>query len=232
MTIRGRSLLVGGFAFMLLAAGPAGTDVRVNLAIKGDQVETPIAANPLDPLNLVAAWIDFGPMSGGGNVACVFTRDGGNAWQNGRLNYGKINSNSDPSVAADRNGNFYLLVLSNAGAPGKTSLRLFRSTDGGATFSGPFVSATEPFIDKPFMGVDPITGAIHVVYYASGTKFVKSTDGGLTFTAPVFVHAPRTFGDGPLPLSGPGGEIYVVSTNDQDTINFNRSQDGGVTWLA
>jgi len=219
-------------ALTLLAAAPSGTDVRVNIVLKGGQVETPIAANPLDPLNLVAAWIDFGPMSGGGNVAYGFTRDGGMTWQNGRLNFGKINSSTDPSVAADGNGTFYILALSSAGSQAKSSLRLLRSTDGGATFTGPFVAATEPFIDKPFMGVDPVTGAIYVVYYASGTKFVKSTDGGQTFTLPVLAHSPTTFGDGPLPLSGPGGEIYVVSTNDQNTINFNRSLDGGVTWLA
>src|SRR5438093_13536842 len=66
-------LLVLCLALTLLAAGLAGTDVRVNIARKGGQVETPIAANPLDPLNLVAAWIDLGPMSGGGNVAYGFT---------------------------------------------------------------------------------------------------------------------------------------------------------------
>src|SRR6266571_5923989 len=122
-------------ALTLLAAAPSGTDVRVNIVLKGGQVETPIAANPLDPLNLVAAWIDFGPMSGGGNVAYGFTRDGGKTWQNGHLNYGKINSNVDPSVAADRNGSFYLLVLSFAGSLSKSSLRLFRSSDGGVTFA-------------------------------------------------------------------------------------------------
>ena len=219
-------LLVLCLALTLLAAGLAGTDIRVNIVRKGGQVETPIAANPLDPLNLVAAWIDVGPMSGGGNVVYGFTRDGGTTWQNGSLNYGKVNNTVDPSVAADANGNFYILVLALGGSPSKSSLRLFRSTDGGATFAGPFVAAAEPFIDKPFMGVDPVTGAIYVVYFASGTKFVRSTDGGLTFTPPVLVHAPGTFGDGPLPLTGPAGEIYVVSTNDQDTINFNRSLDG------
>ena len=97
-------------------------------------------------------------------------------------------------MAADGNGNFYIVVLSLAGSTTKSSLRLFRSTDGGATFAGPFVAAAEPFIDKPFMGVDPVTGAIDVVYFASGSKLVRSTDGGLTFTAPVLAHAPGTFG--------------------------------------
>src|SRR5438093_557947 len=200
-------LLVLCLALTLLAAGAAGTDIRVNIVRKGGQVETPIAANPLDPQNLVAAWIDFGPMSGGGNVAYGFTRDGGETWQNGRLNFGKINSNVDPSVAADRNGNFYILVLSFGGNLSRSSLRLFRSTDGGATFSGPFVAAAEPNMDKPYMSVDPFNGAVYVVYFGAGTKFVKSTDGGLTFTAPVLAHAATTFGDGPLPLTGAGGEV-------------------------
>lgn len=59
-----------------MAAGPEGTDIRVNIVRKCGQVETPIAANPLEPLNLVAARIDFGPMSGGGNAVYEFTRDG------------------------------------------------------------------------------------------------------------------------------------------------------------
>ena len=65
-----------------------------------------------------------------------------------------------------------------------------------------------------------------------GVRLARSTDHGATFTT-VRIDDPRGPGRaiGAIPFVGPNGEVYVA-WNDYaaNTIAFNRSMDGGVTW--
>jgi hypothetical protein len=71
----------------------------------------------------------------------------------------------------------------------------------------------------------------------SGIQFTKSVDQGATFSDPVQVSS-GGFGAGPVARGGPDGEIYMVwvdsfvTPGDPEQVYFDRSLDGGSTWLA
>lgn len=244
----------------LLAALPAGwtpvradaiqpfPDVRVNQDQSGNyQFETSIAANPNDPLHLVAAWMEREP---GTAFSYWFfdtgwSRDGGLTWHTSRLDTGFL-SNFDPTIAADSLGNFYLAALSNPvnpdGTLGEDHFLILKSTDGGQSF---FKTAEIPvfyFEDKPWMTIDPVTDAIYIVwadfFYQTSSNFdvlfSKSVDHGASFSAPQPLSPPGVTGNEAFVSVGPGGEIYVTWRDNvrHRTIFFDRSLDGGATWLS
>jgi hypothetical protein len=98
-------------------------------------------------------------------------------------------------------GNVYLaytVFLGNTNLQVRSRIVLVRSTDGGATWSGPVkLTESQHIIQRPVIAVDPSdpTGnTIYVVFRrfafgnaAGGIVYVKSTDGGLSFTKPVDV---------------------------------------------
>ena len=61
---------------LLMAPWSWGADVRVNVdATAGSQKEVSIAANPIDPLHLVGAWLDDSPVKDA--IGYGWSRDGG-----------------------------------------------------------------------------------------------------------------------------------------------------------
>lgn len=251
-----RSLVVAALSMLLVPsiAPPSSTerprgdrDVRVNQDASGhDQFETTIAGDPRDPLRLVGAWFERvpGPDSPDYFMNYGWSRDGGLTWQSRRLDNG-FASNFDPVVVADRAGNFFLVGLASeedaSGALTKDHFQVFKSTDGGETFA---LSTELPvffFEDKPWMTVDPATDALYMVWadlidpsrgpFFFDILFSRSTDHGATFSPPVKISSPRSQGDGSFVSVGPAGEIYVTWTDDVRSIYFDRSLDGGATWL-
>ena len=61
--------------------------------------------------------------------------------------------------------------------------------------------------------------------------FDKSLDGGQTFAGPVQVSDGWYFTINPSPSVGPDGELYVTWWDWGTKISFDRSVDGGQTWL-
>jgi hypothetical protein len=148
----------------------------------------------------------------------------------------------DPSVGADAQGNFYLAFGIDYPLPGGGLLSeamVLKSSDGGAHFNPPVVAG--PFVDKPFMTIDRQGGAIYVIGNAvnakkkSTTAITRSVDGGATFSPLVHISS-RTAGPPNGPAIGNAGEVYVSWTNfgggGRIKVMFNRSLDGGATWLA
>lgn len=219
---------------------PRAGDVRVNQDASGnDQFESTVAVDPDDPLHLVAAWFENVPEPGV-LMNYGFSFDGGLTWQSRRLDTG-YQGNWDPSLAVDSLGNFYLTDLAELISPDgffEDHFLIFKSTDGGETF---FKVAELPvfyFEDKPWLTVDPATDAIYLVWADFFTSFdafdilfAKSTDRGATFSFPIQISGPRTNGNEAFPSVGPGGEIYITWTDTDRRIFFDRSLDGGETWL-
>ena len=215
----------------------AATDVRINSITAEDQAETAIAVNPVNPMNLFATWRDL--RAGRAAIGHAFSLDGGTTWQDGVIDYPQADLLYDPSVGADSEGNFYLafgIDFLPAGSGSETWV--MKSADGGATL-GPPVSAG-PFIDKPFLGVDRATNAIYVAGNAvdsrgrGGVFITRSLDGGASFTPLVTVDT-RNGGLVNAPAFGPGGEVYLVWPHHgggRVRVLFNRSLDGGTTWLG
>ena len=219
------------------AVGLPGTDVRANEGnTTGEQRETSIAANPLNPQHLVAAWLDESGRSRG--IAYGRTLDGGLTWQSWLMQDMDPGSLYDPSVAVDPQGNVFFGAIYVKGQTASIVVR--KSGDGGQSFGSPVVVGEG---DKPFLAVDPGSGAIDMTWagFVNGTFlhifFSRSTDQGSTFSPPLLISEPGVSeGISAIPMAGPGGEIYVVwgdilSGISTGVIWFDRSFDGGTTWL-
>ena len=238
-------LIVSGLTF-----GPAGSvaaptkkkpplNVRVNQdATTSQQAETAMAANPLDPSNLVAIWREFGARA---IIGYGVSRDGGATWQSKVIDVPNSDFLWDPSVTADPQGNFYLFFGVDYLPAGTTyGGLLMKSTDGGRSFSAPV--DVNPWFDKLFIAADPVTGALYTAGNAvdsqgvGGVFFSRSVDGGASFSPLARVAESSDSGLVNAPAVGPGGEIYLSWPNPLSQtrykIQFTRSLDGGATWLA
>jgi hypothetical protein len=239
------------------AAGPTlsafvGPNVDVSNEC-GPQSETFIALNTQNPANLAAGSNEIFrlPMRG------YFSFDAANTWGGVDLPLPSpigngIDFGSDPGVAFDSQGNLfysYIVVFFGHGnGINGTEMAVARSTDGGKTYPNvtffSFEGGSNHFNDKPLITTDanpasPFRDNVYVAWDAAiggstsgGLRFGRSTDHGATFSIQR-IDNPR--GQGQLiaadPFVGPNGEVYVA-WNDYgaNTIGFNRSLDGGVTF--
>lgn len=217
-------------------------------ALKGhNPCEPSIFINPIDSKNIVAgAIID----------RYFYSKDGGKKWKSGKLksSYGVF---GDPVIVADYKGNFYYLHLSDPSGKNWRSDELLdrivcqKSTDGGVTFDdGTFMGLNSPKDqDKHWAVVDPKSNNIYVTWTQfdkynsadpndkSNILFSKSTDAGATWSEAIRINQKSgncldddQTTEGAVPAIGPNGEIYV-SWSYNDTIWFDKSTDGGKTWL-
>jgi hypothetical protein len=219
----------------------------------GPQSETFITLNPNHSSTLAAGSNEIFRDSMRG----YFSADGGATWGGVDLPLPppKGNGNrfgSDPSLAFDTLGNLFysyiVVFFGNGSGINGTEMAVARSADGGQTY--PFVNyfsasgGSDHFNDKPMITADTSAGSpykdnIYVAWDAAsggsssgGLRFARSSDHGATFTVS---RIDDPVGPGRLiaaqPFVGPNGEVYVA-WNDYaaNTIAFNRSFDGGVTF--
>jgi hypothetical protein len=239
-------------------SGQPAFQVGVNVDVSnecGPQSETYVTINPARPRMLAAGSNEIFrlPMRG------YFSSDGGATWGGVDLPLppakgNGINFGSDPSLAFDTRGNvFYSYIVvffGNGNGINGTAMGVARSGDGGRTYpQTQFTLFSQEggsghFNDKPMITADtntasPFRDSIYVAWDAAtggstggGVRFARSIDHGATFTI-TRVDDPRGQGRaiGAVPFVGPNGEVYVA-WNDfaANTIAFNRSLDGGVTW--
>jgi len=234
------------------AAITVGTNVDVSNEC-GPQSETFVTINPSQPKMLAGGSNEIFrlPMRG------YFSTDAGSSWGGVDLPLPAAKGNgfvfgSDPSLAFDTRGNvFYSYInvyVGHGNGINGTSMGVSRSTDGGRTYSQftefSVSGGSDHFNDKPMIAVDtnlasPFRDAVYVAWDAAsggstggGVRFARSTDHGVTFTV---TRIDNPGGPGRViaaqPFVGPNGEVYVA-WNDYaaNTIAFNRSLDGGVTW--
>jgi len=106
--------------------------------------------------------------------------------------------------------------------------------NGGAAFGTPV--RLDNGGDKEYVAVDPANDHIYVVWEngaagGQGIFFSRSTDHGATFSSRVQISTTSGDNNGAIPSVGPNGEIYVTWGNFANRLNFQRSLDGGTTWL-
>jgi hypothetical protein len=219
----------------------------------GPQSETYVTLDPAHPKRLAGGSNEIFrlPMRG------YFSADGGSTWggvdlplpapKGNGLNFG-----SDPTLAFDSSGNLFygyiVVYFGNGNGINATAMAVARSTDGGRSYPQFTLFSQEGgsghFNDKPMITADAnpasrFRDSVYVAWDAAtggssggGVRLARSTDHGATFTT-VRVDDPRGPGRaiGAIPFVGPNGEVYVA-WNDYaaNTIAFNRSLDGGVTW--
>ena len=160
-------------------------------------------------------------------------------------------TDGDPSIAADRHGNFYFANLAADATHG--TIQVNTSTDGGKTFGPGVVVQEDDNSDKEWLAVgpDPLVKQRDNVYVtwtsfqrtACELRFARSIDGGATFTAKT-IYVPTadpnpTHPQNCLQFSNPvvdsiTGVLYIpflhFSNSDQDFIQMLISDDAGETF--
>ncbi|MEQ9439594.1 MAG: sialidase family protein [Cyclobacteriaceae bacterium] len=237
--------------FVLFSAYPAFSQIEL---VKIDEAkraygpcEPSIALNPLQPTQLVV----------GSVLNDVYvSEDAGKTWSIDTLSsrYGVW---GDPCLLADYENHFYYFHLSSSERNGRDSegwldrIVCQRSDDGGRSWSrGTSIGFHGKHDqDKEWATVDPKTNHLSLSwtefdqYGSSNPKdssfilLAKSTDQGNTWSKPLRIN--QRAGDcrdddqtveGAVPTIGPEGQVYVAWAHN-DTLYFDRSVDGGKSWL-
>lgn len=211
----------------------------------GNPNEPSIFISPKDPSIIMA----------GCNINSVFiSLDTGRTWNSSVLtsDYGVW---GDPAIISDTAGDFYFLHLSNP-ENGSWIDRIVsqkyitnQQTWTNDTFMG-LDSRPDYAQDKEWIAVDRTNNNLYVTWTqfdkydsalpedSSNIFFSKSIDGGASWSQAIKIN--ETSGDcidsdntteGAVPCVGPNGEIYV-SWAGPDGLVFDKSTDGGNTWLA
>jgi len=165
----------------------------------------------------------------------------------------------DPCIISDTTGAFYYFHLSDGGgAYWLDRMVCQKSTNNGVNWNnGSFFGYNHPKDeDKEWAVVDPRNNNIYATWTqfdvygtltqtdSSNIMFSKSTDGGATWSNAIRIN--QLGGDcydedntveGAVPTVGPNGEIYVGWSgpkvrNSQFGVFFDKSTDGGNTWLT
>ena len=205
------------------------------------QVEPSIFINPNDPAKVVAGSVmnDY-----------YYSKDSGNTWH-AKSMVSRFGVNGDPCLLVDQKGFYYYFHLSNLkGERLKGGIVCQRSR----FLKGRFKRKTHTLVngkyhDKEWAVSNPLNGEIYLTWTQfdaynssdprdrSNILFSKSTNDGKVWSTPRVIS--KYSGDckdnddtaeGAVPAVGPKGQIYV-SWARSEKIYFNKSLDGGTTWL-
>ena len=238
------SRLLSASAALLFAVNVFSQHTNVLVGNQNDPNEPSICINPKNPQQMVA----------GANIQNVYySDDSGASWTQTPVTcpWGIW---GDPVIGTDTTGAFFFLHLSNPPQPGNWIDRIIaqKSTNGGQTWSpGSYMGLNgDKAQDKHWIATDWKSNALYVTWtqfdqYGSSAAadssvilFAKSTNGGASWSPAQRIN--RLAGDcvdsdytaeGAVPAVGPAGEVYVAWAN-RNQIWFDRSLDGGTTWLA
>lgn len=215
----------------------------LNIKINNDtttqlQNEEQIVMNPKDSTNLVAVWRDF--RLGYRQVIYGYSFDGGLTWEQDFFVEPQYIWDSDPGLTVDTAGNFYTVILSFNSTSEPNGLFVYKSTDGGATWSGPVTvinGVAGVFEDKELIACDRSDGLYTNNLYVAWARFYntqilmsRSTDGGNSFGGPIRVSDVNGV-QWPVPCVGSSSEVCIAWVSfSPDAILFDRSTDGGQTF--
>lgn len=212
------------------------------------QNEPSVKISRKDPNRVVAAWRDFRfgvDPNAIRRVAYSYSTDAGVTWAvpvvlDSMLIPNGYTKNSDPSVATDTDGVFYISTI--ALSSNNQIIAVYKSTDGGVTFPSA-VSATTVFSDKEYITCDFAPGSPHNnTLYMCWTGYnpqtiimcTRSTDHGVTWLPSVSVSASNSTVQAPDIAIGMNGDVYIVWFEFPPNFRqwFSKSTDGGITFSA
>jgi len=210
--------------------------------------EPSIYINPTNPKNMVAGSVI--------NYA-HYSFDGGETWETKELK-SELGIWGDPCITADNKGNFYYFHLSDPEGTNWSSKQILdqmvvqKSTDGGKTWSSGTGIGKHEYPkqqDKEWAITNPFNGEIYLTWtefdkynskdvnHKSRILFSKSADQGKTWSNTVTLSEiegnaldDNKTVEGAVPAVGINGEIFVSWSMD-NKIYFDKSEDGGKTWL-
>ena len=132
----------------------------------------------------------------------------------------------DVTVAFDKHGHGYVAAMMTrctaAGfSQGDRGVYVWRTFDGGRTFTAPVAVVRHRFVDHPSIAVGTGSASrvpVYVVWVTrdhAGLGFAKSTDSGRTFAAARTVSAPPGGVSAPVVAAGPSGAVYASFLGSQ-----------------
>ncbi len=211
------------------------------------QSENSVFVNPTDPDNILNT-NNSTPQNGGSVYGAdgLFSFDGGITWEGSVQGTGGTNQ-GDPAACIGHDGTFYNGYIFDNGQA------IAVSDDQGANWStyvvAPGPSGFNSLLDKNHMWIDNAQGPYQGTLYNAWTNFGGandnniemsiSSDKGQSWTPAVNISAAiSTSGhhQGVNISTGPNGEAYVVWTiydnwpQDENSMGFTRSLNGGGTW--
>ena len=209
--------------------------------------ESDLAANPLDPYNMVGSSKRFtNPSTYAFSLAPYVTFDGGESWREGALSLPSgWAGTSDPAVAWGNTGDVYLVGLpfGPGAAMPVLGISVHRSPDAGRTWGAPVLIHASGGDDKQDAAGDttpasPYYGNVYVVWDDGSTlRFARTTDHGGSWKgigAQAAGSALASDSFAPSVSVAPDGAVYIVWINGQagSQIKFVKSTDGGNSFTA
>jgi hypothetical protein len=205
--------------------------------------ESSVAINPKDPKQLVSASKKFhNILTYDFTLATEYSHDGGITWNESAplaLPAGATVM-TDPTLAWDNAGNVFLVGLTGNNPPtfNTIGIVIYKSTDGGVTWSAPNPIHNSAGDDKQWTAGDgtedsPFYGNVYAVWDdVGGMDFAKTTDNGATWTGAGGGPAGGvilTGGYYPEITVSDDGTVYIVSIGGSQ-IGMIVSTDGGDTF--
>jgi hypothetical protein len=196
-----------------------------NTRVSGDDynehAEPSLAVNPRNPRNLLGACMSW--YTGNNEIITTYASfDGGRSWRsNGALPLPPNNTKfaDDVSVAFDHAGHGFVCAMAPTG-PDRTDrgIYLWRTDDGGLTFTGPNPVTTQQFVDHPWLAIAPDRRNMHTVWVASEHQalgYSRSLDAGATFDAARSIPAAEgTAINAPMVAAGRDGLVAAIYAVD------------------
>ena len=183
-----------------------------------EHAETGIAVNPKNPRDIlgVALYFDRSPTPG-----TFSSLDGGQTWHdNGPLPLPRHASGGDnASVAFDAHGTGFVVAGSMTENSNNRGVYLWRTADGGKTFSRPSAVASGEFVDHPWLAIDPAADNLYVAWVTrhtsrrrteEGLAFSRSTNDGRSFSRQHIIARPPGGITAPAAAAGPSGAVYIA----------------------
>ncbi|MBO0815545.1 MAG: exo-alpha-sialidase, partial [Actinobacteria bacterium] len=203
-------------------------NVHVSHDHYGVHIEPSVAANPRHPRQLLAA-CQASHTANPQFIATYLSFDAGATWENGALPQppaGQAPPSDDVTVAFDPRGRGYLCATRASNTPGGRAMFVWRTDDGGRSFSAPAALVPEGVqeLDHPGIaagaGRAPSQRNVYVVWaggadglHPDNLAFTRSTDGGKSFEPPRTIltdHRPSMASAGPRLAAGPRGLVCAV----------------------
>jgi hypothetical protein len=218
----------------------ANVQVSFDVSPSNARSESSIAINQSNPLQIVAASKKFANIQTYDfTLATEYSADGGQTWQPSPalvLPEGATVM-TDPTLAWDDSNNVFLVGLTGYDPPTWNTLGMviYKSSDGGQTWSAPNPIHSSPNDDKQWAAGDanpasPYRGNVYAVWDNGGLSFARTTDHGSSWTGTTGAAAGDTISAGtvfPEITVSDDGTVIIVSTDATSTVQMLVSHDGG-----
>ena len=194
----------------------------------GVNIEPSVAVNPRHPRQLLAA-CQASHTANPQFIATYLSFDAGATWENGALPQPPARqapASDDVTVAFDPQGRGYLCATRASNTPGGRAMFVWRTDDGGRSFSAPVALVPQGVqeLDHPGIaagaGQTPSQRNVYVTWgggaddlHRNNLAFTRSTDGGKSFEHPRTIltdNRRSILSAGPRLAAGPRGLVCAV----------------------